>query len=313
MTAPVLLIVFNRPDKTAAVMSRLRDARPSRLYVAADGPRSNRAGEAERCAATRAVAIAVDWPCAVQTLFRDSNLGCREGVATAIDWFFDNEAEGIILEDDILPTADFFDFCDAMLERYRDDETIGSIAGTNLAAGHAPQTDESWQLTRYPQVWGWASWRRAWANYRLHEHRWAQGRADFRRALSDNRLAADILAELIERTANGEIDTWDYLWFFACQQAALRTAVPAVPLVENIGFGMDATHTFGDTPDYVANARPQPLAFPLIAPASTGTAAMDRLLERHSLGINFESWARMQVRSHTRLAAFLKRVRAAMA
>lgn len=313
MTAPILLIVFNRPDKTAAVIKALRAVKPAKLYVAADGPRAARAGEAERCEATRAVATAIDWPCTVETLFRASNLGCRQGVATAIDWFFEHEAEGIILEDDILPTPDFFGFCDAMLERYRDDKTVGSIAGTNLAAAHAPTSSESWQFTRYPQVWGWASWRRAWVNYRIHEHRWAAGRDDFKRALSDNRFAADILAELIERTANGEIDTWDYLWFFACQQAALRTVVPAVPLIENIGFSTDATHTFGETPDYVANAKPKPLAFPLVAPKSTSTTAMDRLLERHSLGINFESWARMQVRRRKRLAALLKRVRAAMA
>lgn len=313
MTAPILLIVFNRPDKTTAVIEALRAVKPAKLYIAADGPRATRGGEAERCEATRAVATAIDWPCTVETLFRSSNLGCRQGVATAIDWFFEHEAEGIILEDDILPTPDFFRFCDAMLEKYRHDESVGSIGGTNLAAAYAPQSNESWQFTRYPQVWGWASWRRAWANYRRHEHGWAQGKSDFKRALSDNRFAADILAELIERTANGEIDTWDYLWFFACQQAALRTVVPAVPLIENIGFGTDATHTFGNTPDYVASAKPQPLAFPLIAPKNTSTAAMDRLLERHSLGINFESWARMQVRRRKRLAAFLKRVRAATA
>lgn len=105
---PVLFLVFNRPDTTARVFEAIRTARPERLYVAADGPRPDRPGEAERCAEIRQIATAVNWPCEVRTLFRDRNLGCGEAVSGAIRWFFDNEEEGMILEDDCLPSSDFF-------------------------------------------------------------------------------------------------------------------------------------------------------------------------------------------------------------
>ncbi len=122
LTAPlktaVLFLVFNRPDTTAQVFDAIRKARPPRLYVAADGPRANREGEAEKVAKVREIATAVDWPCEVRTLFRDANLGCKRAVSGALDWFFGEEEAGMVLEDDCLPHPDFFRFCDALLERY---------------------------------------------------------------------------------------------------------------------------------------------------------------------------------------------------
>ena len=99
----VLFLVFNRPDTTAQVFEAIRKAKPSRLYVAADGPRSAREGEAERVAKVREISTAVDWPCVLHTLFRNENLGCKYAVSDAISWFFRHEDKGIILEDDCLP------------------------------------------------------------------------------------------------------------------------------------------------------------------------------------------------------------------
>jgi len=120
MISPVLFLIFNRPDTTTRVFEAIRAARPERLYVAADGPRMTREGEAERCAEARRIATAVDWPCEVKTLFRETNLGCRAAVSGAITWFFEHEEEGIILEDDCLPDPSFFPYCTELLAHYRD-------------------------------------------------------------------------------------------------------------------------------------------------------------------------------------------------
>ena len=106
----VLFLVFNRPDTTRQVFEAIRQAKPPRLYVAADGPREGKLGEVERVKEVRTIATAVDWPCEVKTLFRDKNLGCKKGVSSAITWFFEQEKQGIILEDDCLPHLDFFSF-----------------------------------------------------------------------------------------------------------------------------------------------------------------------------------------------------------
>ena len=131
MKSPVLFIIFIREDTTRKVFEKIREAKPPRLYIAADGPRPGRPDDIEKCKATRSIVNDIDWECEVKTLFRDENLGCGKGVSSAITWFFDNEPEGIIIEDDILPNMEFFKFCDEMLEKYRDDERIQLVAGFN--------------------------------------------------------------------------------------------------------------------------------------------------------------------------------------
>ena len=170
-SVPVLFLIFNRPDTTALVMEAIRAARPARLYVAADGPRPGCPGDAERCAEARRVVTAVDWPCQVKTLFRETNLGCRKAVSSAIDWLFACEEEGIILEDDCVPTSDFFSFCGELLERFRDDKQIMAICGSCYAEAE-PNYRASYYFSYYADPWGWATWRRAWRLYDGDLSRW---------------------------------------------------------------------------------------------------------------------------------------------
>src|SRR5271169_304080 len=144
-------------------MEAIRRAQPPRLYVAADGPR-DRPGEPRRCEEVRRIATAVDWPCDVKTLFRDQNLGLRRAVASAIDWFFESEEEGIVLEDDCLPSLDFFRFCTELLERYRTDTRVMAICGSSYVNPGSNHT-ASYYFSYYADVWGWATWRRAWQLY----------------------------------------------------------------------------------------------------------------------------------------------------
>ena len=164
MNSAVLFVIFNRPETTARVFEAIRSARPPRLYVAADGPRTSRSGEADRCRLVREIASRVDWTCELHTLFREANLGCKLGVSGAIDWFFQSETEGIILEDDVVPLASFFGLCDELLETYRDDPKVFAVSGCNLVSS-VYRPNHSYFFSRYCHVWGWATWRRAWEHY----------------------------------------------------------------------------------------------------------------------------------------------------
>ena len=158
-TTPVLFLIFNRPDTTKQVFSAIQKARPPRLYVAGDGPRPEQSNEAEICEIVRSIATNVDWDCEVKTLFRDHNFGCRLAVSQAISWFFENEPEGIILEDDCLPSQSFFWFCQELLEDFRNDKQVGAICGFySNELDYKPSA--SYFFSRYMRVWGWAGWRR---------------------------------------------------------------------------------------------------------------------------------------------------------
>src|SRR6185369_14461868 len=164
LTTPVAFIIFNRPDTTEKVFAEIARARPPKLLVIADGPRAGRAGEADRCAATRAIIDRVDWDCKVLTNYSDVNLGCKNRVASGIDWVFEQVPEAIILEDDCLPDPTFFRFCEELLIRYREDERISQICGANFQFGRK-RSNDSYYFSRYNHIWGWASWRRAWQHY----------------------------------------------------------------------------------------------------------------------------------------------------
>ena len=234
-TEPVLFLVFNRPDTTARVFAAIRKARPERLYVAGDGPRKDRAGEAELCSETRRIATAVDWPCKVKTLFRDENLGCGKAVSGAISWFFENEPEGIILEDDCLPHPDFFPYCAEMLEKYRDDKRVMFIGGTNFQDG-IKRGAASYYFSSHSHVWGWASWRRAWADYDFEMGKMdLNGLRAVMSAKGFNQEQSEYWTEIFNKMKKHAIDTWDYQWQFSIWFSGGVSVIPNSTVITNIG------------------------------------------------------------------------------
>jgi len=260
---PVLFLIFNRPNVTQRVFSAIKKVRPTQLYVAADGPRSN-PGEKERCNKTRNILEKVDWDCEVKTLFREENLGCRLAVSSAIDWFFEEETEGIILEDDCLPNQSFFWYCQELLEHFRNDTRIMHIGGTNFQFGNYP-TNDSYYFSRYAHVWGWASWRRAWKFYdEKMEQCPVENYNEILLHFADNQSFNNYWYKVFQQTSNGETNTWDYQWTFACWNQKGLSVIPSVNLVSNLGFSADSTHTSKPSP--LANMLTETINLPLKHP-----------------------------------------------
>jgi hypothetical protein len=240
--SPILFLNFNRPDLTARVFERIRSVQPSRLYIAMDGPRKNSQADAQKCSEVKKVVENIDWPCTVKTLIRTDNLGCKLGVSTAINWFFEQESEGIILEDDCLPATSFFYFCDEMLAKYRHDTRVSLITGTNLQNGQI-RGEGSYYFSQYSNIWGWASWARTWGKYdvTLSNYTSDDVNSQFKNIFSDAFLLEEWI-KIFNRLKAGEIDTWDYqLNFITFFQNGL-CLTPNVNLISNIGFRDDATH-----------------------------------------------------------------------
>ncbi len=264
LSTPIALLIFNRPQLTARVLDIVRQVRPATLLVVADGPRSNHPGEAALCQQTREIIEQVDWPCEILRHYSDENLGCRQRVASGLDWVFSQVERAIVLEDDCLPDLSFFQFCDEMLDRYCDDERVMAISGDNFQ-GDRLVTDDSYYFSRYPHIWGWATWRRAWQHYDLAMSDWPalRDRGWLLKLLRDN-ASAQYWTNIFQGSYEG-FDTWDYAWVFACWRRGGLTILPARNLVSNAGFGEQATHTKGDSP--LANLPAETLAFPLRHPS----------------------------------------------
>jgi hypothetical protein len=240
---PILFLVFNRPDKTKVVFEAIRNIKPTKLFVAADGPRHNIADELEKCEKVRAIATSIDWECELNTLFRDENLGCGKAVCESITWFFENVEEGIILEDDCLPDASFFSFCSILLNRYRMEKRIMHIGGTNLQFGTI-RGNGDYYYSIICHVWGWATWRRAWNNYEFLLNNSKNISDDtFNEVFNFNQTFIKYYKDIFNKMCNSEIDTWDYQWFYSIILHKGLSICPNVNLVKNLGFGEDATHT----------------------------------------------------------------------
>lgn len=261
----VAFLIFNRPDTTARVFARIREARPSRLLVVADGPRADRPGEAERCAAARAVVDGVDWDCDLLTSYAEENLGCLRRVTSGLDWVFSTVPEAIVLEDDCLPDPTFFRFCQELLGRYRDDQRVAMVSGGNYQFGRR-RTSHSYYFSRYTHIWGWATWRRAWRHCDAGLGLWPEVRdSGLLPHLLGGERAARYWGGLFERAHRGEADAWSYCWLFACWAQSGLTVLPNVNLVSNIGFAAGATHTTGAS--RLAALPTEPMPFPLEHPA----------------------------------------------
>jgi len=262
---PILFLIFNRPEPTAKVFEAIRQYRPTHLYIAADGPRKNKKDEAELCKKTREIALEVDWECEVNTLLREDNLGCKWAVSSGINWFFENVEAGIVLEDDCVPTLGFFDFCTELLERYKDDEQVMHIAGCNHHPEYTRHAPPSYYFSYYGHMWGWASWRRAWERYDIEMK-------DFEKIVEEKYLEnlmgkfqGKYLIRKLKEVYYDGMDTWDYQWDYSKALHKGLTIIPRNNLVENIGFGEDATHTFS-TKNQFSEVSVKELKFPLQHP-----------------------------------------------
>jgi hypothetical protein len=264
LKTPVAFVIFNRPDRSERVFAEIAKARPAKLLVVADGPRHP--GEREQCDAARAIIDRVDWDCEVLKNYSAVNLGCKRRVSSGLGWVFDQVEEAIILEDDCLPHESFFPFCTELLERFRNDERVSMICGSNFQRGKQ-RSPYSYFFGLHVTVWGWASWRRVWRHYDLEMRRWAQLReTSWLADLLMNPVAVRYWQETFEGAFRGDYDTWDWQLFFSWWSRNMLALVPDRNLVSNIGFGTQASHTRDSLPS-MAGLPIEAMTFPLNHPA----------------------------------------------
>ena len=230
------------------MFAEIRKARPTILFIQADGPRPGR-NEESKCEKTRRITEDVDWPCQVKRLYRDYNLGCRLAISGALDWFFSEVEEGVIIEDDCVPHPAFLNYAGSMLKRFRHDESVMNISGMGYAPSpKASEAPPSSFLLPFPFIWGWATWRRAWLKFSAE----LPATSAIRKTLSTlplSKQARRYWQEKLTLTRDGEIDSWAYPWVYTNWVHGGQTIMPTVSLIRNTGISTDnATHPLVGTP-----------------------------------------------------------------
>jgi hypothetical protein len=268
MKTPVILIIFNRPKFTERVVKAISRARPEKLFVVADGPRENHPEDKQKCEEARAVIDQIEWPCEIVKDYAEKNLGCGLRPATGITAALAQVDRAIILEDDCIPSEEFFPYCDELLERYKDDYRVMQVCGANQLVDQSNLPFSYYFSRNIICLGGWATWTRAWQFYDIEVKSWPKlkGNPWFEEILQNDRALkhyVDNLGKSYE--GKGNVDYWDYQWQFSVWSQHGLSIMPVQNLVTNIGFCEDSTHTKNANAKY-ANVQPGNLQFPLTHP-----------------------------------------------
>lgn len=262
----VLFIIFNRYQTSTQVFDTIREYRPEKLYIAADGPREGNVNDIKQCEEAREIISMVDWKCEVFTLCQEKNLGPMVSQMTAINWFFQNESEGIILEDDTVPDATFYLFCNKILDKYRNDSRVSMITGCNYQKD-LKRGGSSYYFSKFTNTIGWATWKRSWSKVDVNLKHFPELMSagvmdDFSTDERVNSTFKDVFMKIYN---NPTLRGWDYRFMFSALQSSSLTIVPNVNLVTNIGFGSDATNCHNENSPQ-AMLKTSKIEFPLKHP-----------------------------------------------
>ena len=236
---PVLFVFFNREKTAIRSFEKIKKYQPRKLYLASDGPRAAKQGEADIVLGLREKIMSmVDWDCDVQTRFLSENKGCGPNVCESISWFFDNEENGVIIEDDVMAGEGFFTFMEAMLEKYKDDHRVGMISSFNPFESY--KSEYSYLFSRYFVCWGWASWRDRWKNM---DYAMSWRSTPLKESIIKNR-GKDVFRWnwQLNYIDHGYVSSWDWQWYFSLSAQNQLCIFPAVNLATNIGNDKDAIH-----------------------------------------------------------------------
>ena len=235
---PILFAFYIREDTTIKVFEKIAEIKPAKLYLSSDGARRQKDQIIVNRLREKVLSM-IDWPCIVNKKFNDSNQGCGIAISSSITWFFKNENQGIILEDDCLPNISFFNYCEDLLNRYKSNKTIWHISGANLFPSSIE--DFSYDYSVYPGIWGWATWADRWENYNFNLIKLNIKEYKY---FSKRTISISYFKKIFDSLDKKKIDTWDFQWMFTLWKNNALAITPKYNLVSNIGFGKNSSNTY---------------------------------------------------------------------
>ena len=273
---PVMMCTFTRLDSLIKVFEAVRKVKPPRLYLVSDGPRQDHPEDADKIRKVHEyIESNIDWECEVFKNYSDVNLGCGKRMPTGVSWVFEHEERAIFLEDDCVADTSFFRYAQELLEKYKDNEEIMLISGNNQLA-YLNTINDSYGFSKQADIWGWASWRRAWNKYDWDIKSWPDNRNNECWKKYYTLKTRWFFAAQWDLLLRHGYDAWDYQFTYCLGVNNGYCIIPATNLVTNDGFNeVGSTHT-QQQPSWMDQTSGQ-MSFPIKHPESvTWTREYDK-------------------------------------
>ncbi len=296
LDTPVLLITYKRLDTTKKVFESIRNAKPPRIYIASNIGKDE-VGIQEVNKVRDFLEKNIDWDCKVFKLYREKHLSAKDSISGAIEWFFQNEEMGIILEDDCLPSQSFFWFCEELLTRYADDMRVWHIGGCSTLNKDILLNEDSYYFSKYNHIWGWAGWASRWKMYDSNVSLFKEfSKNRYIENVTKNKLLQKFWINNFKSVYEKRVDTWDYQWYFTTWSNGGVSIIPTVNLITNLGFGADATHT-SDSNSKLSNMEKIEIELDLIHPKiMMPNIIYDNYNSQFLFGINYFSFYKNEIK-----------------
>lgn len=289
---PIVLMTFRRADGLKKIINVLREIRPVKIYVLSDGGRNETEWhDVRQCRAV--VDEEIDWECTVVKYFATENCGVYQNIAMGAKKVFENEVTAIFLEDDNLPEATFFRYCEEMLAKYENDVRVLWVCGTNYLGRYKGKTNESYYFTQHLLPCGWASWRDKFIKYydftltNYSNRREQQIKKSFINKKLFRQQFDGVKREALRKQRGEKFHSWDYHMLFSLVDNHMYGVVPGNNQIRNIGIDDVSEHGFHKPDRHTLNLcgmESYPMKFPLVHPKTVvSSPELDRALTRKIL------------------------------
>jgi len=234
---PVVIFTYKKHLTLLEVLQSVTNYNTDRIYIVID--KANTIYDEEFNKKVRQIITQFNKNLTYELILAQNHMGLRYIFDYALDIVFEKEKQAIILEDDTIPSPNFFKYCEQMLEKHENNSQIGSIIGTNLGALHNAEMYCTVPIGM--PFWGWATWADRWKSMPKDYSFWD----GFILTENYNDLNTSILKPLLTSFDNNRKvpKSWDLKWAMYQLSKGMECVIPGSNLISNKGYSNLATFT----------------------------------------------------------------------
>lgn len=242
--APAAVFAYRRADKIQSCLEALEKnlgADKTAVFLYADGAKDeNDRPEVERTREFISRYAGRHKFADFTVCFRERNMGLADSIITGVTEIMERYGRAIVVEDDLITSADFLSYMNGALSYYEKKKEIGEISAFTHPLKGLKSYEHDVYMTRKAECWGWATWKDRWelADWEMRSY------AAFKRSRQDREFEKlqKGINNMLKQQMEGKLDSWAVRWCYSLFVNDRLTVYPKVSRTRNIGFDGSGVH-----------------------------------------------------------------------